>query len=47
MGTTAGPAAGENSSCQYRRHDSENNPLSVCNRIIDRFYKNVKDTLEK
>ena len=35
------------SSEDVRRRDSENNPSSVYNRIIDRFYKNMKDTLEK
>ena len=32
---------------EYNRRNSESNPSSVYNRIIDRFYKNMKDTLEK
>lgn len=35
------------SSEDVRRRNSESNPSSVYNRIIDRFYKNMKDTLEK
>lgn len=35
------------SSEDVRRRNSESNPSSVYNRIIDRFYKNMKDTLAK